>query len=71
MENKNLPEKIQTKNKKLSKYVSIVLVILAIIYNVSPVDFIIDITPIIGFADDVVLTLAALVNLYMKWRKNK
>ena len=59
----------QTKNKKLSKYVSIVLVILAIIYNISPVDFIVDITPLIGFADDVVLTLAAVVNLYMKWRK--
>lgn len=69
MENKNLPEKNQTKNKKLSKYVSIVLVILAIIYNISPVDFIVDITPLIGFADDVVLTLAAVVNLYMKWRK--
>lgn len=69
VENKNLPEKNQTKNKKLSKYVSIVLVILAIIYNISPVDFIVDITPLIGFADDVVLTLAAVVNLYMKWRK--
>ena len=69
MEQKNLPEKIETKNKKSSKYISIVLVIFAIIYNVSPVDFIVDITPILGFADDIVLTLAAVVNLYMKWRK--
>ena len=69
MEQKNLPAKKEIKNKKLSKYVSVVLIIFAIIYNVSPVDFIVDITPILGFADDIVLTLAAVVNLYMKWRK--
>ena len=69
MYNKNLPEKKQIKNKKLSKFISIVLVIFALIYNVSPVDFIVDITPLIGLADDIILTLAAVVNLYMKWRK--
>lgn len=69
MENNNIVEQKQVKNKKISKNISIILVILAIIYNISPVDFIVDITPIIGLADDVVLTLAALVNLYMKWRK--
>ena len=69
MENNNIVEQKQVKNKKISKNISIILVILAIIYNISPVDFIIDITPIIGLADDVVLTLAALVNLYLKWRK--
>lgn len=69
MEKNNIVEKKQVKNKKISKNISIILVVLAIIYNVSPVDFIVDITPIIGLADDVVLTLAALINLYMKWRK--
>ena len=69
MENKTLPEEKKIKNKKLSKYVSVALVIFAIIYNVSPVDFIVDITPLLGFADDFILTLAAVVNLYMKWRK--
>lgn len=69
MYKRNLPEKKQTKNKKLSKFISIVLIIFALIYNVSPVDFIVDITPLIGFADDIVLTLAALINLYIKWRK--
>ena len=58
-----------SKNKKTSKYLSIALVVLALIYNVSPIDFIPDITPLIGLADDVVLTLTAIVNLYMKWRK--
>ena len=62
-------EKKVEKNKKASKYVSVALVIFALIYNVSPVDFIVDVTPLIGLADDVVLTLAAIVNLYMKWRK--
>ena len=55
--------------KPVSKYWSIIFVIAAIIYNVSPIDFIVDITPLIGFADDIVLTLAALINLYIKWRK--
>ena len=68
MENRNLPSK-KLKSKKSNKYLSIALVVFALIYNVSPVDFIVDITPLIGFADDIILTLAAIVNLYMKWRK--
>ena len=64
-----MSEKKIANNKPVSKYVSILLVIFALIYNVSPVDFIIDVTPLIGLADDVMLTLAAIVNLYMKWRK--
>ena len=55
--------------KPVSKYVSVLLVVFALVYNVSPVDFIVDVTPLIGLADDVILTLAAIVNLYMKWRK--
>ena len=62
--------KKKLENKKpISKYLSVILVIFALIYNVSPVDFIVDITPLIGLADDVVITLAAIVNLYMKWCK--
>ena len=57
------------KNKPVGKIVSVILVIFALIYNISPVDFIVDITPLIGRADDVILTLVAIVNLYMKWRK--
>ena len=57
------------KNKPVGKIVSVILVIFALIYNVSPVDFIVDVTPLIGLAVDVILSLAAIVNLYMKWRK--
>ena len=64
-----MQEKKIDKKKPISKYVSVLLVVFALIYNVSPVDFIVDITPLIGLADDVILTLAAIVNLYMKWRK--
>ncbi|MBQ8887284.1 MAG: DUF1232 domain-containing protein [Candidatus Gastranaerophilales bacterium] len=64
-----MDEKKLAKNKRVSKYLSVILVIFALIYNVSPVDFIVDVTPLIGIADDVVVTLAAIVNLYMKWRK--
>ena len=64
-----MTEKKLENKKPISKYLSVILVIFALIYNVSPVDFIVDITPLIGLADDVVITLAAIVNLYMKWRK--
>lgn len=64
-----MTEKKLDKKKPISKYLSVILVIFALIYNVSPVDFIVDVTPLIGLADDVILTLAAIVNLYMKWRK--
>ena len=64
-----MPENKIMKKKPVSKYLSVILVIFALIYNVSPVDFIVDVTPLIGLADDVILTLAAIVNLYMKWRK--
>ena len=57
------------KPSNFKKNLSIVLVIIAIIYNISPVDFIVDITPFIGLADDIALITAAFVNLYMKWRK--
>ena len=57
------------KKKSMSKGLSAFLVVLALIYNVSPIDFVLDVTPIIGLADDVILTLAAIVNMYMKWRK--
>ena len=64
MTNNKLPKK-----NAMSKGLSVFLVVLALIYNVSPIDFVLDVTPIIGIADDVILTLAAIVNMYMKWRK--
>ena len=64
-----MTEKKLDKKKPVSKYVSVLLVVFALIYNISPIDFIVDVTPLIGLADDVILTLAAIVNLYMKWRK--
>lgn len=56
-------------NNKFKKTLSVILVIVAIIYNVSPVDLIVDITPFIGLADDIFLIFAAFINLYLKWRK--
>lgn len=64
-----MSEKKLENKKPISKYVSVLLVIFALIYNISPIDFIVDVTPLIGLADDIILTLAAIVNLYMKWRK--
>lgn len=64
-----MQEKNIVKNKSMSKFISVFLVILAFLYNISPVDFIVDVTPIIGLTDDIIITIAAIVNLYIKWRK--
>jgi len=42
------------------------LVILAIIYDISPIDIIPDI-PVVGYVDDFFITAAAVLNLLEKW----
>ena len=54
--------------KKLPKW-GFVFVVIAIIYDVCPVDMLPDITPIIGWLDDIALTIGALLNFYMQYRK--
>ena len=54
--------------KKLPKW-SALIVIIAIIYDICPVDMLPDITPIIGWLDDIAITVGALLNFYVQYRK--
>ena len=56
-------------NKKQSKFIAILLIIIALIYGISPVDLIPDLAPFIGWVDDVVIILMSIINAYIKWRK--
>ena len=58
-------------DKNRNKLFAVLFVIGAIIYGVSPVDLIPDIAPLIGWSDDIVLNLIALINAYINWRKRK
>lgn len=49
-----------------SMVVSVLLFVLAILYDLSPIDIIPDI-PVIGYFDDLLITAAATLNLLQKW----
>jgi len=52
-----------------NKLFAIILIIIALIYDINPIDFIPDIAPFIGWIDDVVITLISIINAYINWRK--
>ena len=58
----------KTDNKR-NKFFAVLFVIAAIIYGISPVDLIPDIAPLIGWSDDIIINLIAIINAYIKWRK--
>ncbi len=57
--------------KKKNKILPVVFIILALIYDASPVDVIPDLTPFIGWADDIAVTLGTIIFAYIKWRSKR
>ncbi len=53
------------------KLFSIILIIIAIVYDISPADVIPDIIPFAGLFDDFFVTLLIIINIFLKWRKKK
>ncbi len=47
------------------------MMLLAVAYDVSPVDVIPDVLPVVGWMDDVVVTGLALFNLFRQRRQKK
>ncbi|MFZ5424424.1 MAG: YkvA family protein [Patescibacteria group bacterium] len=45
--------------------------VLAIVYLLSPIDFIPDVLPVFGFSDDILLLIATLIYRYIKFRDAK
>ena len=56
-------------NHNLNKFFAIIFIIIALIYDINPVDFIPDIAPFIGWFDDIVITLISIINAYINLRK--
>lgn len=52
----------------LKKLLAIAIVIIAIIYDISPIDLIPDV-PVVGWIDDVVVSVLAFANLIKQMRK--
>lgn len=61
-------EKIPTRWKV---FLAFVWLILALIYDISPIDLVPDAIPVIGWSDDVLVTLVAAFNLFRQIRKPK
>ncbi|MBE7412606.1 MAG: DUF1232 domain-containing protein [Leptospiraceae bacterium] len=57
------------KSSRWKKIVAIVILVIAILYDVSPIDFIPDIVPGFGWADDIIVTILAFTNLFRQMRK--
>lgn len=55
----------------LCKAVSVFFLLVAIAYDISPVDLAPDAVPIFGWMDDIGVTAIALLNLYQRFAKNQ
>ncbi len=60
---------IKKTNSYDGKLFSVILIIIAVIYDISPADIIPDIIPFTGFFDDIGITILIIMNLFYKWRK--
>lgn len=52
------------------RFLAILLIIVAVVYDINPADFIPDIAPFIGWADDIAITLFSLIFAYINRRKD-
>ena len=56
-------EVLISENKEVTCMKKFILVIIAVLYCVSPIDILPDAVPIVGFLDDVIVVLTAISNL--------
>ena len=52
-----------------NKILAVVILLLSIVYDIMPADFVPDIAPLIGWIDDIAITITAIANAYIQWRK--
>jgi len=53
------------------KALSIIIAMLAVVYDMSPVDAVPDVVPLFGWLDDVGFTLMAALNIYQQFTKDQ
>ena len=52
-----------------NKFFAILLIIAALLYDINPADLVTDLAPIVGWIDDIVITLISIINAYIQWKK--
>ena len=64
--------KLPTKfNENWNKFFAIIFIIVALIYDINPADLVTDLAPIVGWIDDIVITLISIINAYIQWKKGR
>ncbi len=64
-------ESMQRDSSPLGKMASVVFTVLALIYDISPIDLAPDAIPVLGWLDDIGVTVIAVMNLYQQFAKNQ
>ena len=64
--NESSEVEVISQDSERSMVVPVVFLVLAILYDLSPIDIIPDI-PVIGYVDDLIITAIATLNLLQKW----
>lgn len=54
-----------------NKFFAILLIIVAVVYDINPVDFVPDVAVVVGWIDDIVITLISIINAYIQWKKGR
>lgn len=61
----------QSESPVIWKALSVLIAMLAIVYDLSPIDFVPDAVPLFGWLDDVGFTLMAALNAYQHFSKDQ
>ena len=54
-----------------NKFFAILLIIVAVVYDINPVDLVPDVAVVVGWIDDIVITLISIINAYIQWKKGR
>lgn len=57
------------KKNTWNKILAVLILLFSIGYDIMPADFVPDIAPLIGWIDDIAITITAIANAYVQWRK--
>lgn len=56
-------------NSLWNKILALFFLIFSIIYFIVPIDFVPDVAPVVGWADDIFFGLYSVLNICIQWRK--
>ena len=62
---------LKKNNSRWNKIFAILFLLFAIAYDINPVDFVPDVAVVVGWIDDIVITLISIINAYIQWKKGR